>query len=57
LVNFGIVDQFPRLPKYDGLLPPSVEIIFDLAHVSPLAAKTVLSARDMSNIVGVTGGF
>lgn len=33
LVNFGLADCFPNLPQYQGVLPPTVELIADLAHV------------------------
>lgn len=33
LVNFGVLDELPNLPKYRGIKTPTVEIIGDLAHV------------------------
>ena len=33
LVNFGLLDELPNLPKYRGINTPTVEIIGDLAHV------------------------
>ena len=33
LVNFGLMEQFPSLPSYSGLLSPTIELIGDLAHV------------------------
>lgn len=33
LVNFGLLDDLPNLPKYKGIKTPTVEIIGDLAHV------------------------
>ena len=33
LVNFGLMNCFPNLPQYRGILSPTVEVIADMAHV------------------------
>ena len=33
LVNFGLTEKFPSLPQYRELLPPTIEVIGDLAHL------------------------
>ena len=33
LANFGLTEQFPNLPQYKQLLPPTIEVIGDLAHL------------------------
>lgn len=41
LCNFGLIPRFPSLPKYEGLTPPTVELIGDLAHVHPMTAQVL----------------
>ena len=33
LVNFGLLDSYPSLSKYDGVVAPTVELIGDMIHV------------------------
>lgn len=54
LVNFGLTERFPSLPQYRELLPPTVEVIGDLAHLHPLTVSTILRARSFQNICFVT---
>ena len=45
LSNFGLVRTMPSLPAYSGLLPPTVEVIADCAHVHPLALQLLFESR------------
>eukprot|EP00995_Heteronema_vittatum_P007880 NODE_303_length_1505_cov_370.941621_g218_i0.p1 GENE.NODE_303_length_1505_cov_370.941621_g218_i0~~NODE_303_length_1505_cov_370.941621_g218_i0.p1 ORF type:complete len:410 (+),score=110.38 NODE_303_length_1505_cov_370.941621_g218_i0:57-1286(+) len=54
LANFGMVSKFPTLPAYDGLQPPSVEIIADGQHLHPLTIQAVLDARAAEHVACVT---
>jgi len=54
LVNFGLLDELPKLPKYKGITTPTVEVIGDLAHVDPLAISLLLKSRDFQNIAFIT---
>jgi N-acetylglucosamine-6-phosphate deacetylase len=33
LVNFGLLDSYPSLSKYDDVVAPTVELIGDMIHV------------------------
>ena len=33
LVNIGLASVYPNLPEYTDIIPPTVEVIGDLAHV------------------------
>ncbi len=54
LANFGLVAAFPRLPPYEAVLPPSVELVGDLAHVHPLVLSATLAARAPASIAFCT---
>ncbi|CAB4002068.1 N-acetylglucosamine-6-phosphate deacetylase, partial [Paramuricea clavata] len=54
LVNFGLLDSYPSLSKYDDVVAPTVELIGDMIHVHPLAVKLVLSSRSWDQIAFVT---
>jgi len=54
LVNFGLLDELPNLPKYRGIKTPTVEIIGDLAHVDPLTISLLLKSRHFKNIAFIT---
>lgn len=57
LVNFGLLNKLPILPKYNqtGLLPcPSIEIIADLAHVHPVALQLAINTKDPTQIACIT---
>lgn len=54
LVNFGLLDDLPNLPKYKGIKTPTVEIIGDLAHVDPLAISLLLRSRHFNSIAFIT---
>jgi hypothetical protein len=42
LCNFGLIPRFPALPEYAGLIPPTVEVIGDMAHVHPMTVQVRL---------------
>ena len=50
LANFCLTREFPNLPKYFGLKVPTVEVIADLHHVSPMTLKTLLTVRDVKEV-------
>ncbi|KAJ7326568.1 Putative N-acetylglucosamine-6-phosphate deacetylase [Desmophyllum pertusum] len=54
LVNFGLLDELPSLPKYRGIRTPTVEIIGDLAHVDPLTVSLLLKSRHFQSIAFIT---
>ncbi|XP_062514677.1 N-acetylglucosamine-6-phosphate deacetylase-like isoform X2 [Corticium candelabrum] len=54
LVNFGLTHCFPNLPRYEGLQPPTVEVIADLAHIHPLTLQTMLTVRQYTDIAIVS---
>ncbi|XP_078360754.1 N-acetylglucosamine-6-phosphate deacetylase-like isoform X2 [Oculina patagonica] len=54
LVNFGLLDELPNLPKYSGIKTPTVEIIGDLTHVDPLTISLLLKSRHFQNIAFIT---
>jgi N-acetylglucosamine-6-phosphate deacetylase len=57
LVNFGMLKRFPNLQKYNHLpLPPTVEVIGDLAHVHPLTLSLLLQSRDPRDVCFITDG-
>jgi N-acetylglucosamine-6-phosphate deacetylase len=47
LCNFGMLRDFPKLKEYEGLRPPTVEIIGDFVHVHPLALKLTIDSKGM----------
>ncbi|XP_070555715.1 N-acetylglucosamine-6-phosphate deacetylase-like [Ptychodera flava] len=54
LVNFGLTEDFPSLPEYEGLQPPTVEVIGDLRHVHAMTISTLLKARHFSNVAFIS---
>eukprot|EP00729_Bicosta_minor_P017007 gene17007-20076_t len=55
LGNFGLLNTFPPgLPGYEGLRPPTVEIITDFKHVHPLTVAAVIGARSLDDVACVT---
>ena len=55
LANFALCRQFPaNLPKYRNLTPPTVEVIADFKHVSPLTLSILLAARQPEDICVIT---
>ena len=46
--------ELPAGGKYDGIQSPTVELIGDLLHVSPLALKAVVAAREVEDVAFVT---
>ncbi|XP_077863301.1 N-acetylgalactosamine-6-phosphate deacetylase-like [Saccoglossus kowalevskii] len=54
LVNFGLTEVFPKLDKYSGLTPPSVEVIGDMRHVHPLTISTLLKTRSINNVAFIS---
>eukprot|EP00039_Didymoeca_costata_P011507 m.162128 g.162128 ORF g.162128 m.162128 type:complete len:450 (+) comp15196_c0_seq5:63-1412(+) len=54
LANFGMLNSFPKLPGYEGLRPPTVEIITDFAHVHPLTVSALLQTRDPLDVACIT---
>lgn len=55
LGNFGLLNAFPPgLPGYEGLRPPTVEIITDFKHVHPLTVAAVIGARSLDDVACVT---
>ena len=48
------VSELPSGDKYDGVRAPTVELIGDLLHVSPLALKAVVAAREVADVAFVT---
>jgi len=45
LCNFGLATRFPKLPSYQGIEPPTVEIIGDTVHVHPLTLQFTLDYK------------
>jgi len=54
LVNFGLLRKLPRLPRYEGCETPTVELIGDFKHSSPLAVLAAINARDCTEVAMVT---
>lgn len=54
LVNFCLTREFPNLPKYHGLKVPTVEVIADMHHVSPMTLKTLLTIRDSKDVAAIS---
>ena len=55
LANFALIKSFPNMPMYQNLLPPTVEVIGDFKHVSPLTLKALFSSRNtMSDVCVIT---
>lgn len=54
LINFGLMDEFPNLPEYSGLTPPTVEVVADMVHVHPMTLKLLFRSRRFQDIVCVT---
>lgn len=42
IVDFALCNRYPNLPQYEGLVPPTVEIIGDMLHVDPLVLGNTL---------------
>ena len=55
LGNFGLLNSFPPgMPAYQGLQPPTVEIITDFKHVHPLTVAAVVAARASEDVACIT---
>ena len=55
LVNFAFLKKFPNMELYKDLPePPTVELIGDLQHCSPISIMGILSARDPKDITFIT---
>ncbi|XP_077991798.1 N-acetylglucosamine-6-phosphate deacetylase-like [Glandiceps talaboti] len=55
LVNFGLTEEFPRIPDYEGLQQtPTIEVIGDLRHVHAMTISAILKARHFSNIAFIS---
>ena len=54
LANFALVSKFPSLIQYQGIEPPTVEVIGDLKHVSPMALRALLGARSPTDMCCIT---
>jgi N-acetylglucosamine-6-phosphate deacetylase len=50
LINFNLCSRLPRGTKYNGAVPPTLEMIADFIHVHPVVVQSVLSARDPADI-------
>ena len=49
-----MLSELPTGDKYEGIQTPTVELIGDLLHVSPLALKAVIDARQVGDVAFVT---
>ena len=49
-----MLSELPTGDKYEGIQTPTVELIGDLLHVSPLALKAVIDARQVEDVAFVT---
>ena len=49
-----MLSELPTGDKYDGIQTPTVELIGDLLHVSPLALNAVIDARQIGDVAFVT---
>ena len=54
LANFALVSEFPQLAAFQDLTPPTVEVIGDFQHVSPMALRALLGARGVNDICCIT---
>lgn len=55
LANFALCKSFPsNLPNYAGLTAPTVEVICDFMHVSPLTLSILLAARPAEDVCVIT---
>ena len=54
LANFAFLSELPANGEFDGVRAPTVELIGDLLHVSPLALKAVIAARRVADVAFVT---
>ena len=54
LANVALLPRLPSTPEYEGALPPTIELIGDHCHVSPLALQLALAARRPEHIAFVT---
>ena len=54
LANFALVGTFPNLPCFQGIEPPTVEVIGDLKHVSALTLRALLGARSTRDVCVIT---
>jgi N-acetylglucosamine-6-phosphate deacetylase len=54
LANVALLPRLPAGSEFDGAQPPTLELIGDHCHVSPLALQLALSSRDPLDICFVT---
>jgi N-acetylglucosamine-6-phosphate deacetylase len=54
LVNFALLDKFPRLLGYEGLQPPTAEIIGDFVHVHALALAVAIKTKGPEQLAVIT---
>lgn len=54
LANIAFLARFPKLPQYADLLLPSVELIGDGMHVSPIVLQSVADARNVKDWCMIT---
>ena len=54
LVNFAMVPTFPKLSQYNGIEPPTVEVICDFRHVSAMALQALFAARSPMDVCCIT---
>ena len=54
LANFAMARALPALPRYAGIVSPTVEVIGDLKHVSPMALQALLDARTPRDMCLIT---
>lgn len=45
LCNFGMATRFPKRHGYEGLIPPTVEVIGDFVHLHPLTLQIVVDYK------------
>lgn len=54
LVNFALLDKFPRLIGYEGLQPPTAEVIGDYVHVHALAVSLAVKSKGATQLAVIT---
>jgi len=54
LANFSLLSELPNIEKYKGITLPTMEIIGDMIHVSPLVLQLVLKSKNLNEIVFVS---
>lgn len=57
LVNFGILSKFPKISKYEGLQPPTIELIGDFVHVHPMALYAAMECKGYNDVAFITDGL